>query len=99
MCIGRGRGGGVDSGSNAAGGGGGGWAVQQRGERREPRAGRTDAGTNHPIAITITTHSQPDPTTIQSKTNTPQCLVRRCGTPLYMAPEIFAKDYRVEGDM
>lgn len=29
----------------------------------------------------------------------PDRFVRRCGTPLYMAPEIFRKDYRVEADM
>jgi len=29
----------------------------------------------------------------------PQQFVRRCGTPLYMAPEIFKKDYHVQADM
>jgi hypothetical protein len=45
-----------------------------------------------------------NPVLIQTHTALPpspalQQFVRRCGTPLYMAPEIFRKDYHVQADM
>lgn len=50
--------------------------------------------------------SKPNLTKSQSRPPLPspnpkqnQRFVRRCGTPLYMAPEIFRKDYHVVADM